>query len=330
MYAPTRRSLPARTRSSTSVSGQYHRQENQRRSSRSGATTAARTAATARSATARWGSAGPGPAAAPAPPGLIWSHRASSLVCWCPLARGDLNRAGDDGAASLQRCPQRGQLLPLQPQLHPQVVEDGRAHGGEMVEQLAPARVLGAHPLDLGPADGVEQVRGFAGHQQVLAPVHGTDDVAPPGELAKPGPLGRGPAREAATARLVRLFVAGLVQARQRAVGGAGQQAALAQELLGPVDRLERPAGSQPAPELPPFQQLRQRLHSVMIPRRRPSYPRQAPPARATGSAAPATVGGGLTGRTGSPHPPGRGQACARPARVPAGAPGSARAAGPA
>lgn len=54
-WRSTLRIRPSPIRSSTSVSAQYHCQENQRRSSTSGATTAARTPAASRSLSARPG-----------------------------------------------------------------------------------------------------------------------------------------------------------------------------------------------------------------------------------------------------------------------------------
>jgi hypothetical protein len=56
--------------------------------------------------------------------------------------------------------------------------------------------------------------------------------------------------------------VARLEQARQRRVGGAGEEAAVAEELLGLVERLERAVGSDTALVCPPFLELREDRHA--------------------------------------------------------------------
>src|SRR6476469_5400311 len=120
------------------------------------------------------------------------------------LADGDLQRARDDRAAPLQRCAQRLQLLPLEPELGAQVLDAGWPRGGEMIQQPGPAAVRGAHALDLRAADRVEQARHLPGHEQVLAAVDRGDHIAAPGELAEPWPFGRWPRGEAGAADLVR------------------------------------------------------------------------------------------------------------------------------
>jgi hypothetical protein len=128
------RSRPWRIRSSTSVSVQYHCHENQRRSSGSGATTAARTPAASRSLSA-W----PGFGVRSAGPriGLVPAHQLTRMQV--SLVGGHLHRARDDRAAPLQRCPQRLQLVPLEPELGAQVVDAGWSRGGEMIQQPGPA-----------------------------------------------------------------------------------------------------------------------------------------------------------------------------------------------
>jgi hypothetical protein len=174
------------------------------------------------------------------------------------LSGGDLGRPGDDHAAALERRAQRLELLPLERQFGAQVLDVRRARRRQMVEQAAPAGVGGAHPVKFGAADGVEQIRGFGGDQQVLAPVHRDADVTALDDLAEPRPLGGGPGGEPAAARLVRLLVARLVEAGQRGVRGPRQQAPPAQERVGLVERLKRPVRRQPALECPARPQVGQ------------------------------------------------------------------------
>jgi hypothetical protein len=101
-----------------------------------------------------------------------------------------------------------------------------------VIQQPSPAAVSGAHPGDLRAADRVEQPGHRTSHQQALAAVHRGDQVAAVGQLAEPGPPGRRPGGKARAARPVRILVAGLIQARQRAVGGARQQPAVPQERI--------------------------------------------------------------------------------------------------
>jgi hypothetical protein len=170
---------------------QYHCQENQRRTSRSGATTAARTAAAIRPARAWRGSAW-----LPLEAGWAWSQRDQLAGMRVPFTGGDLQRAGEDRTAAFHRGAQRVQLLSVESQLCAQVLDAGGPGVSEMVEQPPPTRVGGAHAGDLGPADRVDQVCHLASHQQVLAPVHRGDEIAAVAELAEPRPLGRGPGRE--------------------------------------------------------------------------------------------------------------------------------------
>src|SRR5258708_28808289 len=91
-----------------------------------------------------------------------------------------------------------------------------------------PAAVGCARALDLRAADRVEQARHLAGHEQVLAVVDRGDQVAAPSELAKPWPFRRWPRGEAGAAGLVRVLVARLIQAPQRAVPRPRQPPAVA------------------------------------------------------------------------------------------------------
>src|SRR3954469_16250528 len=79
--------------------------------------------------------------------------------------------------------------------------------------------------------------------------MHRQHEVAARAELAEPGELRARPLTEARLVRRVRLLVTGLEEARQRRVGRAGEEPAIDQELLGLVQRLERPVGRQPALE---------------------------------------------------------------------------------
>lgn len=135
-----------------------------------------------------------------------------------------------------------------------------------MVQQSAPAAILCPHALDLRAADRVEQPRHRIGHEQVLATANRDDEVATSGELAEPWPFRGRPRREAWAARLVRILVARLIQARQRAVGCARQQPAVAQERLRLGQRPERPVRRQAAAERPPLPELGQRLHPAILP----------------------------------------------------------------
>jgi hypothetical protein len=164
---------------------------------------------------------------------------------------GDLQRAGDDRTAAFQRGAQGVQLLPREPQLPADVVDAGGPGLNKMIKQPPPAGIGRAHAGDLGPANGIQQVGQLTRNEQVLAPVHGRDEIAALGQFAEPRPLGRGPRGKTWAARLVRVLVTGPIQARQRAIGGAGQQPAIAQELLRLSERAQRPVRSQPAVERP-------------------------------------------------------------------------------
>ena len=135
-----------------SVSVQYHCQENQRRSSASGATTAARTPAATRPPSER-----PGSDSVPRSTriGLVPARQLARMPV--PFAGGDLQRARDDRPAPFQRRPQRLQLLPLQPELGAQVVDARRPRGSQMIQQPAPAAVGCAHALDLRATDRIGQ-----------------------------------------------------------------------------------------------------------------------------------------------------------------------------
>ena len=69
------------------------------------------------------------------------------------------------------------------------------------------------------------------------------------------------PGAEAAPSFLVRLLVAGPEQARQRGVRHQGQHPALAQELLGVVERVEGSVRGQPALEGAAILQLAEGWH---------------------------------------------------------------------
>jgi len=103
--------------------------------------------------------------------------------------------------------------------------------------------------------------------------VHRGDQVAAIGQLAEPRPLGRRPGGEARSARLVRVLMARLIQARQRAVGGARQQPAILQERIRFLHRPQRPAGAEPAKERPLLTQPGQRLHRPIVSHAPPAAP---------------------------------------------------------
>src|SRR5215472_1329683 len=151
-----------------------------------------------------------------------------------------------------------------------QVVDGGRPRRGQVVEQPAPAGIGGAHPRDLGGADRVEQVRHLPGQQQVLAPMDAGDQVAALAELAEPRPFRERPGGESRAARPVRVLVARPVEARQRAIRGAGQQPALEQERLSLVKGLQRAVRREAELKRPPLAQPSQRLHTAIFPRRAP------------------------------------------------------------
>src|SRR6185437_355631 len=134
-------------------------------------------------------------------------------------------------------------------QLNAEVVGEGRASRGEVIEEPPPGRVGGAQPLGLGAAQRVKERGGLRAYQQVLAAVDSHAEVTAPGEGAEPGPLGGRPGGEPLAAGLGRLLVARLVKAGQGAVGGPGEQPAAAQERLSLVERPQRPVGAQPALE---------------------------------------------------------------------------------
>ena len=117
-----------------------------------------------------------------------------------------------------------------------------------MPQQQRPVLVLAFHALDLGAADGVGERSRLGAQEQALAAVDlQRVDVLAASELEPPDVLRRRPLGEAARAGLVRLFVAGLVQTRQRAVGRTRQEVAVADEGRRVVQRLQRPVGRQAA-----------------------------------------------------------------------------------
>ena len=81
-------------------------------------------------------------------------------------------------------------------------------------------------------------------------------------EQPEPRELRRRPLAEARALACVRLLVARLEQARQRRVGRAGEKAAVAEELLRLVERLERAVGREAALVRPPLLELRERRHA--------------------------------------------------------------------
>src|SRR5207253_6524271 len=116
-----------------------------------------------------------------------------------------------------------------------------RAHLAEMAEQPGPAFVLGLHALDLRAADRIGERGRLGAQEQRLAAVDlQRVDVLAARKLEAPRPLRRGPLAEAAGPRAVGLLVARLVEARQRAVRGAREQAAITHEACRVVRRLER------------------------------------------------------------------------------------------
>src|SRR5262245_8610017 len=119
-----------------SPSIQYHCQENQHRTSRSVATTAARTAAAISSPRALRGSAW-----RPLEAGWALIPAAQLAGMQVPFTGGDLQRAGGNRTAPFERGAQRVQLLPLEPQLCAQVLDAGGPGISEMVEQPPPAGV---------------------------------------------------------------------------------------------------------------------------------------------------------------------------------------------
>src|SRR6266536_1180608 len=136
--------------------------------------------------------------------------------------------ACDDRAAPFERRAQALELLRLEVELDPQVFDVRRACGGQMVEEAVPLGIRRAHPLDLCTSDRIEQPRDLVGDEQVLAAVHGDDDVTTFREVAEPRPLRPGPVSESAAAGLVGLLVARPVETRQRGVSRARQQAPVA------------------------------------------------------------------------------------------------------
>jgi hypothetical protein len=188
-----------------------------------------------------------------------WYPHGGDAWRWRGLA--DALDAVRDRAAPLQRRPQRLQLQQLEPQLGPQILDAGRARGRQVIQQPAPAAVRGAHPGDLRAADRVEQARHRAAGQQALAAVHRGDQVAAAGQLTEPRPPRRRPGGKARAARPVRILMARLIQARQRAVSGAGQQPAVPQERIRLLHRPQRPVRAEPAAERPLLTQPGQRLH---------------------------------------------------------------------
>jgi hypothetical protein len=157
----------------------------------------------------------------------------------------------DDRPAALQRPAQLLQLLRREAQLELQVLQLGRAGLGEMPQQ----RIV-LMPLELRPAEWVEQPRNLLRDEQALAAVDREGRVPARAELAEPGVLRPRPLSETRALGRVRLLVAGREQARQGGVGRPGKQAAVEQELLGLVERLKRAVGRQAALVRPPVAQL--------------------------------------------------------------------------
>src|SRR5262249_56065735 len=106
-------------------------------------------------------------------------------------------------------------------------------------------------------ADRIEQACHLAAHQQVLAAVDRGDQVTALGELAKPWPFRRWPRRKARAAGLVGVLMAGLIQARQRAVRRARPQPPVTQEGISLLQCAKRPVRPQTPPGPPPPPQLR-------------------------------------------------------------------------
>src|SRR5919197_495869 len=105
------------------------------------------------------------------------------------LAGRHLQRTRDDRSTAFERRPNQLQLFRLQVELDLEVFERGRPCDAEVIEQALPIRSRGAHPLDLGAADRIEQRRDAVRHEQVLAAMNRDDEVAAFGELAEPRPL---------------------------------------------------------------------------------------------------------------------------------------------
>jgi len=140
-----------------------------------------------------------------------------------PVRLGVDDASRHDRAAALERCSQPAQLLRRQAELELQVTELGRPGRREVPEQ----RVVRA-PVQLGSAERVEQLRRLAGDEQTLAAVHRKRQVATHAQLAEPRELRPRPLAEPGLPGRVRRLVAGLEQARQPRVGGAGEEAAVA------------------------------------------------------------------------------------------------------
>ena len=105
----------------------------------------------------------------------------------------------------------------------------------------------------------------------------------PLGELEPPRPLRPRPQPEPPRAGLVRLLVTSPEEARKGAIGHPSEQASLAEEALGFVERFERQVGREPASSVALAQQLGE-AHGA-------SYTRLVEPAR---SAAIVTIGNEL------------------------------------
>src|SRR5215470_3368398 len=118
---------------------------------------------------------------------------------------GHLERPRHDRSTSLQRRPERLQLLWLELELHLKVGDVRRPGGREVVEQPIPVRVARAHALDLGTADRIQERRDLLRHEQILPAVHGEDEVAAFRELAEPRPFRSRPLPEAGRSGFVRL-----------------------------------------------------------------------------------------------------------------------------
>src|SRR5262245_38669261 len=168
----------------------------------------------------------------------------------------------DDGPAALERRAQTLQLLRGQRKLRLQVVELGRTCLRQVAQQPRPALVCGLHPLELGPADRIEHGRDLVADEEALSAVDRQDQMPSRTELPEPGELRRGPLAEARAVAGIWLLVTRLEQARQRRVAGTREQATIAEELVGLVERLERAVGRQAALEGPSLLELGERRHA--------------------------------------------------------------------
>ena len=165
-----------------------------------------------------------------------------------PRRRGQHDRPRHERPAALERRAQRTQLLVLQAELDLDVVGDRRPGVGEVCQQPGPARVFARHPCQLGAADRINEDQQLVAQQDRLAAVNVQRvHVRQLGQLVCPRPLGRWPAREPATACLIRLLMTGLKQARQCGVGGTRKQTPFPYEAMRLCQRRQRTVGREPA-----------------------------------------------------------------------------------